>query len=568
MSLNLEEKFFVIDSNNLKSVETKFYGYTFNDYKIVKDLSNVDEDNLNSDGCYVYIKRDGNKIIIKQDFLGCYGLYLFQDKDYFAISNSFQFLVDYVKKLHKITFNEDYASAFLSTGLCSLSYSETLINEIRQLDRCTFVEIDILNKSFKVEYIDYQENSIYPDSKDGLKIIDEWYIKWSNIIRNCSFNHFALDLSGGIDSRLSFLLYLGAKSNSNSVCIRSDNDKLHCHEEDFEIATQIANRYGLTLNDRSCMINNLVDYNADDQINASIYSKMGFQKLAYGKRHYKCRLSGYGGELIRKYWSISKDELIDNFVTGSLNKFRKSSKSIKDKLKTSTEKVLKNSFFAIENKYKILNKEFDKSKFSKYLYLETRNRYHFGKSIEEAYIKGAVILSPFFDANLLKLKTYSKTCSDENFLIALIFDRYSDLLDFKIQGGRTISEDTIYKAHKINEETPFDNDDYLIIDKSIENSEDIEDKDFYSCEQEDIDRKYKEIFCSKKIKSIFIKKYGWQMYYKINRLMNRNKFNTFEDVFCVLSIVKALEDVEINEFLLSNAVSQISDFDLDYKKIK
>ena len=79
--------------------------------------------------CY-YVKVDDTEIKLLQDFNGSYGLYLYKSNDYFAISNSFLKLVEYLKDKHPISFNKDYADAFLFTGLCSFAYGETLVNEI------------------------------------------------------------------------------------------------------------------------------------------------------------------------------------------------------------------------------------------------------------------------------------------------------------------------------------------------------------------------------------------------------------------------------------------------------
>lgn len=133
---------------------------------------------------HIYIYKSENEITIKQDFIGAYGLYLYKDEEYFAISNSFIYLVDYIKKQksHKITFNKEYADAFIVADLCSFAYSETMVNEIRLIDRSTVITININDKKFKISYIDYKENTIDIDSFEGIKLLDKWYYKWTNIL--------------------------------------------------------------------------------------------------------------------------------------------------------------------------------------------------------------------------------------------------------------------------------------------------------------------------------------------------------------------------------------------------
>ncbi len=106
------------------------------------------------------MQRTDDLISIHQDFIGSFGLYLYQEADYFAISNSFMALVDHLKGHHPITFHQDYANYILNADLCSASFSETMIHEIRLLDRAAVVTIDIPSRQLKLDYVDYQENSV------------------------------------------------------------------------------------------------------------------------------------------------------------------------------------------------------------------------------------------------------------------------------------------------------------------------------------------------------------------------------------------------------------------------
>ena len=88
----IEDEFFVIDSNNLNNINQKLYGYTIQDENIIFN-NEVDVNNLNENGSYVYVDVNDSEIKILQDFNGCYGLYLYKSEDYFATSNSFLKLV-------------------------------------------------------------------------------------------------------------------------------------------------------------------------------------------------------------------------------------------------------------------------------------------------------------------------------------------------------------------------------------------------------------------------------------------------------------------------------------------
>ena len=207
-------EFFIIDSENINSIKTKLYGFMINDDKIIKN-DNLDEmTKITGEGVYLYIHNDEDKdeISIYQDFNGCYGIYLFQDNNYFAISNSFLKLSEYLKYNHYLTLNNNYAIQLLVEPFVSEIFEDTLINEIKTLPRQCVITIDKkFNKVF-FKKINYHEHSIDLDTIKGINILDSWFNKWINIIRNIKkkTNNIQLDLSGGFDSRITLVLFLNA----------------------------------------------------------------------------------------------------------------------------------------------------------------------------------------------------------------------------------------------------------------------------------------------------------------------------------------------------------------------
>ena len=97
-------------------------------------------------------------------------------------------MVDYIKCSYKITLNEDYAKYFISADLCSLSYSETLVNEIKVLPKNYSLNINLNTKSFLLNFIDYKEQSISVNSDEGIKILDNWFYRWTTIFRDLKLN--------------------------------------------------------------------------------------------------------------------------------------------------------------------------------------------------------------------------------------------------------------------------------------------------------------------------------------------------------------------------------------------
>ena len=105
---DVDKEFFVIDSCNLDKIKDKLYGYCIKDSSVITDVNSLDTNNIPPDGTYIYIKNDGDNIYIKQDYLGCYGIYIYQQNEYFAISNSFLYLIEHLKGKYNISLNEDY----------------------------------------------------------------------------------------------------------------------------------------------------------------------------------------------------------------------------------------------------------------------------------------------------------------------------------------------------------------------------------------------------------------------------------------------------------------------------
>ena len=73
---DVEKEFFLIDSDNLKQVRPKFYGYSIQNTGIYEEDNLTAEaiDALDGRGCYVYVEVKDDKITIKQDLNGSWGI--------------------------------------------------------------------------------------------------------------------------------------------------------------------------------------------------------------------------------------------------------------------------------------------------------------------------------------------------------------------------------------------------------------------------------------------------------------------------------------------------------------
>ena len=70
---NVEQEFFLIDSDNLSNIQTRFYGYSIQADGIYEEDNLTPEatKNLDGRGCYVYVDVRDGQITIKQDLNGC-----------------------------------------------------------------------------------------------------------------------------------------------------------------------------------------------------------------------------------------------------------------------------------------------------------------------------------------------------------------------------------------------------------------------------------------------------------------------------------------------------------------
>lgn len=441
-----EDNFFIIDSDNLDLIESRLYGYAIIDSQIYFEIPKEKE--VDGTGSYIYINNDpqNNEIKIYQDLNGNYGLYLFRNKNYFAISNSFLLICEYLKDKYELTLNYNNAKSYMSAEICSYIYEETLINEITILPRNTIFCIDKKTKKNSIEKIDYEENSIKINSQEGIDILDAWFEKWIKIIQNIKFrtDNIVIDLTGGLDSRTVFCLMASSNINLNDIHVHSITSDMY--KEDFEIASEIADYFDFKLNQKSNIIYKAVP-DIETYFNISFYSKLGFSKAIWPVRQYPSEriynIVGYGGECIRNYIPSTVEENI-NFKANLAKKYSNSWQNpTKEYLKKNYETLEKNVY---NENISLVNSN----------YKETRSRYHFGKSIVERFLINQINLAPLIDPLLYKLNYIDEECDDDNLIITLILDRYcKSLLNFKIEGRREISETTIKYVKDINEKYPF-----------------------------------------------------------------------------------------------------------------
>ena len=443
----------------------------------------------------------------------------------------------------------------LVNDLCSHAYSETAVNEIRLIDRSAVVHIGISEKNLQLELIDYKEHSVTLDSAEGIAILDNWLDFWSGVIGNVAqrTKFVQADLSGGFDSRVSFITLLNSGVNLNEILFRSINDNLHTHAADYAIASQIANHYGFELN-TPLPEQKFLNYSLADVFNIGIYHLQTFHthpRIAMSKSVDKLYvISGFGGEIVRKYWFDSPR----NFLAKQFWRTNEYSSALSRELAQSMQKIYSEVFRVVQKKYRI--EDPNSLWLAQYLYQETRCRHHFGKNTVGNYFGNNISLSPAIDPELRKVRLNTPDYSDPNLLMAVLFMRYApDLLTFPFDSKRSIAPEIIACAKQLNERFPR----RLIPDKiDWEGVFNLQPRDSHveqilasSRNNEEITKEMRDDFLKAAFESsrtygLFTTKFDAEIYKCAVDDYNNRIFGRIRPLHAVLGIAKVVEDVEIS----------------------
>ncbi|WP_295723070.1 hypothetical protein [uncultured Methanobrevibacter sp.] len=551
----LEDQFFIIDSYNLDSIEERLYGFSVNNNRIIENKDIIKNISLDATGAYIFVEVDEENIKISQDFNGSYGIYIYKNKDYFAISNSFVKLVDYLKHFHVLTLNKDYADAFLFADLVSFAYCDTLVNEINLIPRNYIININKNDLSIDFSEIDYQEKTVSLNSKEGIELLDKWYYKWVNIIRNIkrNTNNLIFDLSGGFDSRVIATLWLTSNIDLDKIKIESGKN----HYEDFEIASKIGKFFNFKLNQDLVNTKFILFNDINTPLNISFYVRLGFHKRMIFESYITSKpiyhFTGAGGASLRDS-NQYPEEYLDNMKI-RLNR---------DDLAffNPSKRVILKSWDKLSKKFKI---DINSSEITQIHRSEVRDRNHFGKNTVTRYLINHFLVNPLFDPIIRRLKLKTDDCNDNNLLFAIIFSRYCpELLNFKFDGNREIQLDTLDYAFNLNEKYPFVQKDFdfisgpeIIRNISFENlTKHITREDVYIFLRDN--------FLSNSFKMEFKKHYSDYDYNIISNKLNQDVENSFKSIYSEIhssiAIIKIANDCTFSQLNSKNIRSWFNQF--------
>ena len=200
-----------------------------------------------------------------------------------------------------------------------------------------YISIDKGSNQISFDKIDYNLHSIPLNSIDALDILDNWFYRWINILRNIkrTSNNIQFDLNGNIDTKIIIMFALFANVNLNQILFSVSDDIV-------DGINEIADEFGLLFNSNNFSLEKIYYDDLDTILNMAFYIKLGFDnQLDF--RFYKSdtpiyNFSSAAMDMIKKntiFDERSFSQIFDNYVNCSININEAFSISFKKELLTS-----------------------------------------------------------------------------------------------------------------------------------------------------------------------------------------------------------------------------------------
>ena len=307
-----------------RTKEKLIYGY--------KDISNVNSSDISEMiGNYSGIFNCNNKIVLTTDYFGISKLYYFKDDDILIVSNRYHLLLIAAQKLFVnriINFPKVYAYLSMNNQVIMQNYSREMnVQDFYVLPIDEYIEIDTKKGTATVK-----KKEIYYDLSSPQQFNEPEYHKLLNYavdelldnarvaLESKHFNHYVVDLTGGLDSRIVFsVLSRFPEYKSKIVPHTVIGDR---YNQDYLTAFKLLSIYPLEIRDIPEIEPNEIDYAS----NAMSYILGTTSEYSiYGGSPYKdtCIFSGFYGEIVGRayYSSIYENSALDDSFIDATNFF-------------------------------------------------------------------------------------------------------------------------------------------------------------------------------------------------------------------------------------------------------
>ena len=141
----MENKYWIVDSNNLSAIKDIFIGYTISEDGSI--YLNEKPKVLDGTGCYTCIESLPDKIRISQDFLGMQGIYHYKNENRHIFSNGYEKIVDYIIDLkYPLSLDKNFCVQYIFSNEEPINMNDTMINEIKRIGKDYTIEINFDGK--------------------------------------------------------------------------------------------------------------------------------------------------------------------------------------------------------------------------------------------------------------------------------------------------------------------------------------------------------------------------------------------------------------------------------------
>ena len=451
----MNDRTFLIDSDNLRSVRSALYGY------MVSDEGELSLDQIppriTEAGAYALVEADGDVITVLQDLCGAFGLFLYRRGSRFLLSNSFFRLAEALKG--ELTLNREHARALVYADYEPWSTGGTLANEITKLPASARIVIDTKTGELEIRHKTYTYFADDLRSAEDFERLDRWFNKWVKVFRQVARSGACVsaDLSGGFDTRIILAMLRYGRIDLGGIRISShDRVGVPKDRDDFRIAGEIASALGFSLNQTPYEIKKSDDAITPEEAYEVEKALVFGDSLVtqYPWEAYKepfFLLKGFGSTVKGSSWfrpaTVMARRLLFSFfgrrpAAGPRDGLRKMSEG--RELLRYYLKVRREILGAVPYRdhratlifhHRLSTEKMDMHKLTSWM---AANR---------------VVLSPFLDPEIVRLNCQLGG-RDRQALAMLILDRYApELLEFELQ-GRKLKSGTLRRVRELNRRYP------------------------------------------------------------------------------------------------------------------